>query len=69
MHRDALGEGRRYVTPSMDGMYAMPPERAGCHSVYTLWWSQGGISQSIADCGQCGYVLAIWPTTNRRTYC
>jgi len=53
----------RYAAPSKDEMDAMPPEQAKFHNVSTPWWSQGGTSQGIADCGQCGYVFAIWPKT------
>jgi len=42
-------------------MDAMPPERPEYHNVSTPWWSQGGTSQGIADCGQCGCAFAIWP--------
>jgi len=38
----------------MDGMYAIPPERAGCHNLYTPWWSQDGTSQGIADLDNAG---------------
>jgi len=51
----------RYVAPSKDEMDAMSPEQAEYHNVSTPRWSQGGTSQGIADCGQCGCVFAIWP--------
>ena len=57
----------RYVAPSKDEMDAMPPEQAEFHNVSTPWWSQGGTSQGIADCGQCGRAFAIWPKDDRQS--
>jgi len=51
----------RYVAPSKGEMDAIPPEQAEYHNVSTPWWIQGGTSQGIADCGQCGCAFAIWP--------
>ena len=41
-------------------MDAMSPEQAEYHNVSTPWWRQGGTSQGIADCGQCGCAFVIW---------